>query len=130
MKSDSFLAELRNSATKLSEYFLNISDYLFSNSGTPMEFEIAVQDIAHQEALVLATYLTDSIHGSSFGNITTTLYDSMSYHREASMIGMRKSVFYSLESSFLKTQADDIVSELAKKITYIKGNSPDQDINL
>lgn len=130
MKVDSFLVELRSSAVKLSEYFLNISEYLFNNSGTPLEFETVAQDLKQDEALTLATYLVDSLHGSAFGNITTTLYDSMSYHRESSMIGMRKAAFYSLESSFLKTQSDDVIAELAKKITYIRGNSPDQDVNL
>jgi hypothetical protein len=128
MNIATLLLELRANATIMSLYLQSISDYLFSGTGTPPEFETVSATFKVDDTQQYSQEISSGENGYSSGVVSMALYDTTSVQREADMVAMRKADFYTQEIAGLNAQADNVGAELARHINYLQGNSPEQNM--
>ena len=122
--------ELRDTTTKIVNYFRDIGSYFASGTGIPPSFEDVVSTISTDELEQSSQAINLGSNSFSSGSISSSLYETAAYAREMNMGLVPKSEFYSLETAELNAQADQLQADLAKKINYIQGKSPEQGITL
>jgi hypothetical protein len=130
MNLTTLVTELRDTATKISDYLADISVYLANKTGTPPGIEEIVPTVSTDAAQEAAQQVAFGSNSFSSGTISAALYENQAFIREAQMASTFKFQFYDTEASELSTQAESVQSEVAKKINYIQGRSPEQNMTL
>lgn len=130
MGLQSLTTEMRDTVTKLSAYFKSVADYLVSGTGTPAHFEDTYPTLSTDQVQETSQSIKLGVNGYSSGAISATLYETEALKREGSMVSMIKGQFYIAEATQLTADAEEASSDLAKKLNYIQGRSPEQNITI
>jgi len=124
------VTELKDTATKISDYFGAISNYIGTGTGTPPGIEEVLPTISTDVTQEISQSIKLGSNSYSSGIISTALYENQAFIREANMVTSLKFQFYEAEAADLALQANNLQAEVAKKINYIQGRSPEQNITL
>lgn len=125
-----FTVEVRDVADKMTAFFGSLANYFITKTGTPPSFEDTAKTFKTDQAEGLAQEMHLGSNGYASGAISSALYDNASLQRESLMCLTTKSEFYSMEASEFASQANRAQADVARKLNYIQGKSPEQGITV